>query len=223
MNLVDGIIFLVLAWGAFRGFSRGLIAMICSLAGLLIGVWLAGIYYIPLAHFLGNNLGLKKLFTNIFIPFCAGGPAEGIPEVGGLPIFPPSLWEPVQAMQTGISGVTMAQLLADSLVKLIAFFIVFALVSGVLGAILGLVANILTRITHLVLLGGVNRLGGMAGGLIANGLFLVVAVGMLTPLVYSFGTGTALFNNWESSVMVPYFNRSWGLIAPILAEYFNMV
>jgi len=140
-------------------------------------------------------------------------PFLSFPEVGGLPIFPPSLWEPVQAMQTGISGVTMAQLLADSLVKLVAFFIIFGLISGVLGAILGLVANILTRITHLVLLGGVNRLGGMAGGLIANGLFLVIAVGMLTPLIYSFGMGTALFNNWESSVMVPYFNKTWGVVA----------
>jgi uncharacterized membrane protein required for colicin V production len=223
MNLVDGIIFLVLAWGALRGFSRGLISMACSLAGLLIGVWLAGSYYIPLADFLGVNLGLKKLLTNIFIPFCAGGTTGGTPEVGGLPIFPPSLWEPVQAMQSGISGITMAQLLADSLVKLIAFFIIFALVSAVLGAILGVVANILTRITHLVLLGGVNRLGGMAGGLITNGLFLVVAVGMLTPLVYSFGLDTTLFNNWESSVMVPYFNKSWGAVAPVLSECFKMV
>ena len=195
--VVDGIIFLVLAWGAFA-VSAAASGDDLQFAGLLIGVWLAGIYYIPLAHFLRNNLGLKKLFTNIFIPFvreaCRGHPARWASAH-----FPPLLWEPVQAMQTGISGVTMAQLLADSLVKLIAFFIIFALVSGVLGAILGLVANILTKITHLVLLGGVNRLGGMAGGLIANGLFLVIAVGMLTPLVYSFGTGTALFNNWESS------------------------
>jgi uncharacterized membrane protein required for colicin V production len=73
MNLVDGIFFLVLAWGAFRGFSRGLISMVCRFAGFLAGVWLAGRYYIPVADFLGNRLGLEGLFTKIFIPLCAGG------------------------------------------------------------------------------------------------------------------------------------------------------
>ena len=233
MNLVDGIFFIVLAWGAFRGFSRGLISMVCGFAGILVGVWAAGRYYISVADFLGNRLGLEGLFAKIFIPFCAGGAS-----VGGGPqfasdagsAFPPSLWAPVDAMQNGMSGVTSAQLMADSLVKIIAFFLVFAVVSFCLGACLDLLAKILTGITDVVLMGGLNRLGGLALGLASNGLFLVVAVGMLTPLLFSlslgfFGEGfrTALINNWEASVMVPHFNKSWEVAAQVLANLFHMV
>lgn len=232
MNLVDGIFFLVLAWGAFRGFSRGLISMVCRFAGFLTGVWLAGRYYIPVADFLGSRLGLEGLLTKIFIPLSVGGAS-----VGGFPqstdagsAFPPSLWAPVDAMQSGISGLTSAQLMADSLVKLIAFFLVFAAASICLGACLELLANVLTGIANVVLMGGVNRLGGLTLGLASNGLFLVVAVGMLTPLLYSLSLGflgesfrTALIDNWEASVMVPYFNESWDVAAQVLTNFFHMV
>ena len=236
MNLVDGIFFIVLAWGAYRGFSRGLISMICRFGGFLAGVWLAGLYYIPVAKFLGTRLGLKELLTKIFIPFCAGGvPAGSFPQFtpdagSSLPGFPPSLWEPVHAIQGGISGMTSARLMADSLVKLVAFFLVFAVVSICLGAFLELLAKIATGFAHIVLLGGVNRVGGSAVGLINNALFLVVAVGMITPLLYSMSLGfwgdgfrTALINNWETSVLVPYFNKSWEVASQVLANFFQMV
>jgi len=84
---------------------------------------------------------------------------------------------------------TSARLMADSLVKLVAFFLVFAVVSICLGAFLELLAKIATGFAHIVLLGGVNRVGGSAVGLINNALFLVVAVGMITPLLYSMSLG----------------------------------
>jgi len=236
VNLVDGIFFLILAWGAYRGFSRGLISMVCRFGGFLVGVWMAGLYYIPVAKFLGTRLGLKELLTKIFIPLCAGGaPAGSFPKIAttagsALPGFPPSLWEPVHAIQSGISGVTSARLMADSLVKLIAFFLVFAVVSICLGACLELLGKILTRLAHIVLLGGVNRVGGLAVGLVNNSLFLVVAVGMITPLLYSMSLGfwgegfrTALINNWDTSVLVPYFNKSWEVASQVLANLFQMV
>lgn len=235
MNLVDGIIFLCLAWGACRGFSKGLISMVCGFVAFLAGVWLAGQYYIQAAKFLGERLGLESIFTKVFIPFFAGGPAESVPQlpseaVNTLPGFPPSLWEPVQALQTGISGVTGARIMADSLVKLIAFFLIFALASCLLRTILGLLARFLTGLANVTLLGGVNRMGGLGVGLVTNALFLVVAVGMLTPLVYSLSLGvagegfrTALLNNWQSSVLVPYMDKGWGAVAQVLALFLKMV
>ena len=125
---------------------------------------------------------------------------------------------------------TSARLMADSLVKLVAFFLVFAVVSICLGAFLELLAKIATGFAHIVLLGGVNRVGGSAVGLINNALFLVVAVGMITPLLYSMSLGfwgdgfrTALINNWETSVLVPYFNKSWEVASQVLANFFQMV
>lgn len=41
MNIVDFIILLVLIFAAWRGWKEGLIVQACSLAGLLLGIWLA--------------------------------------------------------------------------------------------------------------------------------------------------------------------------------------
>lgn len=240
MNLLDGIILVLLVVGAYRGFRRGLIGTAAGLLGFLGGVWLAGRYYIPFARILEQRLGLEDLFTRILAPFCAGMPVTG--GAGGIPFldsapgmaitgFPPSLWEPVQALNSGIGGVTIARILADSLVKLLAFFIVYALVSFCLGSLAGFLGGILTRVVNMVLLGGVNRMGGLALGLVTSALFVVVAVGMLTPFVFGLALGLpgaeglrlALLNNWSTSVLIPYFTKSWSAVALVLAHVFRMV
>lgn len=237
MNLLDGIILILLVAGALRGYRRGLIGSAASFLGFLGGIWLAGRYYIPLAGLLEQRLGLEKLFTRILFPLCAGVPVSGggplIHSVPGadIPGFPPSLWEPVQALNLGIGGVALARTLADSLVKLLAFFLIYALASFFLGSLAGFLGGICTRIAGLFLLGGVNRLGGLALGLVTSALFVAVAVGMLTPFVFGLALGLpaaeglrlALLNNWNTSLLIPYFTRSWGALALVLAHVFQMV
>lgn len=234
MNLLDGIILLLLVVAACRGFRRGLIGSAGSFLGFLAGVWLAGRWYIPFAKILGENLGLKELFARIFMPFCAGipvaGGSGGLPfAVGGsrMPGFPPSLWEPIQALNSGINGTTVARLLSDSLLKLLAFFLIFILAFWFLGVL----ARILTRVADLVLLGWVNRLGGLVLGILTGALLVVVAVGMLTPVVFGIALGlpgadslrVAILNNWHTSVLLPYCSNSWWLVSLVLAHVFKMV
>lgn len=237
MNLLDGIILILLAAGALSGYRRGLIGAAASFLGFLGGIWLAGHYYIPLAGILEQRLGLEELFTRILFPFCAGIPVSGgeplLNPVPGadVPGFPPSLWEPVQALNLGIGGVAIARTLAESLVKLLAFFLIYALASFTLGSLAGFLGGICTRIAGLFLLGGVNRLGGLALGLVTSALFVAVAVGMLTPFIFGLTLGLpaaeglrqALLNNWNASLLIPYFTRSWGAIALVLARLFRMV
>ena len=41
MNYIDIVILLFLLYGAFRGFSKGLIIEVATLAGLILGVFIA--------------------------------------------------------------------------------------------------------------------------------------------------------------------------------------
>ncbi len=50
MNLVDIVILVVMAIGIFLGFKIGIIKAVLSLAGLAVGIILAGRYYVPLAE-----------------------------------------------------------------------------------------------------------------------------------------------------------------------------
>ncbi len=50
MNWLDVIIIVVIIFAAFSGLRSGLIKMVLSLAGLIVGVVLAGRYYVPLSQ-----------------------------------------------------------------------------------------------------------------------------------------------------------------------------
>ena len=52
MNLVDIVILVVMAIGIFLGFKIGIIKAVLSLAGLAVGIFLAGRYYVPLSELL---------------------------------------------------------------------------------------------------------------------------------------------------------------------------
>ncbi len=58
MNYIDIIILLILLFGAFRGFSKGLIIEVATLAGLVLGVFIS-IKYSPYTE------GLLRDFLNI--------------------------------------------------------------------------------------------------------------------------------------------------------------
>lgn len=72
MNLVDIIIVAVLAFFLVRGIYRGFFREIGSLAGVILGIWLANLYQPQLTHFLGGVLPKGKFlpllsFALIFI------------------------------------------------------------------------------------------------------------------------------------------------------------
>ncbi|MGB9793054.1 MAG: CvpA family protein [Thermacetogeniaceae bacterium] len=229
MNLLDWAIVLLLAWGAWDGYRRGLISKAGSLVGFLGGIWLAGAYYLPLAAFLGKSLGLERLLAALLLPLCAGASTSGaLPAIpgGGSGAYPSPLWVPLLAMESGMSAYTRAHLLAGAVVKAFAFFLIMG---GVAYAV-GMAAALLTPIANLLFLGGLNRLAGFGLGLLERALVLVVAAGMLTPLVFSFAIGApvpgfadSIKRAWETSLLVPYLLRGWSAAAPVLQQFFHLV
>jgi len=79
MNLVDILIWLVLAGFVVKGFSKGLVRQICSLAGFLVGGWAAIKYHLYLAeasrsiiqlpHYLATILSFLFIFVIIGLLF----------------------------------------------------------------------------------------------------------------------------------------------------------
>ena len=53
MNTIDLVVYLVLALALFEGWRRGAILQICSLAGLVAGIWLAARYGAAVGTWLG--------------------------------------------------------------------------------------------------------------------------------------------------------------------------
>lgn len=68
MNWLDLILAIPLAWTAYKGFKNGLVYELCSLAGLLIGIWVA----IHFSKFVAGLIGLDgsiAMLVAFFITF----------------------------------------------------------------------------------------------------------------------------------------------------------
>ncbi len=224
MNFLDLIILLIILFGAWGGFRRGLIVAAGDLLGFFGGIWLAVLYCRPVAQWLEVRLGLDKLIARILTPFTAGI-QSAVPMITAhapvtAPGFLQSLWEPVLQASAGIHGADLALSLADTIVTVIAFLLILA------AAVLAVrtLAALFSKIAHLMLLGGVDRLGGLCLGIITRTLELVVVIGLLTPVILGMsisvpGTGGLLqgfFGAWHHSALIPLFNGGWNAVEPVL-------
>lgn len=117
MNLIDILVWAVLLFFIVKGFLKGFVREICSLLGLVMGIWAACKYYPSLSAAIRPYIHLPHNISSI-----------------------------------------------------ISFVLIFLIV-GLLFFFLG---HLLTVIFKFVLLGGVNRLGGMVFGFLEGGLILCV-------------------------------------------------
>lgn len=71
MNVIDLVLLVTLAGFILSGFWFGIIHMVGSLVGLLVGAWAAGHYYEALAQFgapwIGGNLNLARVLAFLLI------------------------------------------------------------------------------------------------------------------------------------------------------------
>jgi membrane protein required for colicin V production len=118
MNLVDILIWLILAGFVYLGFTRGLVRQICSLSGFLLGGWAAIRYHLYLADASRHLIHLPHYLATI-----------------------------------------------------LSFLFIF-LLTGLLFFLLG---HVLTVMLKVVMLGGLNRIGGVIFGFL-EGAFIVAMV-----------------------------------------------
>jgi membrane protein required for colicin V production len=65
MNLVDILIWIALLTFAVKGFMKGLVMEVCSLAGVVVGGWAALVYCHPIAEVLRQHSKLPSALTSI--------------------------------------------------------------------------------------------------------------------------------------------------------------
>jgi membrane protein required for colicin V production len=123
MNLVDILIWLILAVFVVKGFTKGLVRQVCSLAGFLVGGWAAIKYHLYLAEASRNIIHLPHYLATI-----------------------------------------------------LSFIFIFLLI----GLLFFLLGHILTVMFKIVLLGGVNRIGGVALGFLEGAFIVCIALYMGT-------------------------------------------
>lgn len=123
MNLFDVIIFLILCFFAVKGLVRGLVNEASSLAGLLIGGWLAYRFHPILALPLKSSLNLPAHICSFLA------------------------------------------------------FIIILLIIGISAHIIG---NVVTAALKLVMLGSLNRLGGLLVGVAEGALLLCLVFSIAT-------------------------------------------
>jgi membrane protein required for colicin V production len=109
MNVLDIIILIVLAWGAFRGFTQGFILQIVTFIALIIGIWASIAFSDPMSEFLTKNMDI----TGKYLP-------------------------------------------------VLSFILIFVLVI----VVAHLIGMLLTRFVEIASLGWLNRLGGIAFGVL---------------------------------------------------------
>jgi len=65
MNYIDIIILLILAWFAYKGFTKGLIIELASIAALLLGIYAAFHFSVFASSILQYNLGIKSAYLPV--------------------------------------------------------------------------------------------------------------------------------------------------------------
>ena len=154
---------LILIIGGFGLFGLwfGLVHTIGSLVGTVAGVYLAGIYYEPVANWLINTTGWGANFS-----------------------------------------------------KVLMFIIVFFVINRLIGLIFWVVDKFLSFFTHLPFIHSIDRIFGMAFGLLEGALGL----GIIFYFIGKFPVGEQFMGWITSSKLVPYLVKIASILWPLLPE-----
>ena len=238
LNWVDWGIIALLAWGLVSGFGRGLVGIVAGLGAAVASWYLAARYAPALALWIDRRLGLVKATARAIEGRLHLGPALGAipasaavsggvpPEasrqalttLGGQLGLPPflqsfltrSLGETLAGVP-GAGSMNLGQALPYLLALLLWTAIFFALAAWVISRLIAFVANRAGDLLSRAGLSLPNRLAGALLGVVENGLFLAVLLGVVAPVINLRGAVPALGASRLATLVVSSF--SWLLNA----------
>ncbi len=65
MNIFDILLIIPLVWGAYKGFTKGLIIELGTLASLILGIWVALKFSFHIANFLSKFITINPKYLNL--------------------------------------------------------------------------------------------------------------------------------------------------------------
>ncbi|MHB1043917.1 MAG: CvpA family protein [Eubacteriales bacterium] len=209
MNWLDYTIIFLIFFSALQGVRYGLLRSLARFAGVLAGAIVAYSYYRPFASYLTGNWRLdEKIFPLVekimkFWPPAQNPPpgkltalsvSYATPPVG----LPGQIFQPFDFLTRTFSGLA---------VEALSFFLLFF---GVAWAI-NLAGMFLTRIAEISLLSPLNRLGGLAFGVLRGVAYVTVFLLILSPFqkldlkTDPGATPPVSGKAFKESVLFPYF------------------
>lgn len=222
LTLLDYVLVALIAWGALNGLRRGLLSIVVGLAGTLLAWYLAARYAPSLARWLNSTQGWVSSTAHYLagrIPLPAGVAGlplstikpDALPVVMGQLPLPAALQKATaEAAASAMANAatlhlfTLGDLVYYSLASLvwtgITFFVIMAVATGLANA----VARQMTRALEGTPLSLANQLAGAALGAAETLVVLVVAAGLLVPLLHLL-RWPALQKVLSGSQLLPYF------------------
>lgn len=159
MNLLDIIILLFIGVSVVAGFKRGLVKQLLELVGIVIAFIVAARYGVAFGQMLSGFLNLEKFATNITARILDVDPSGLVADV----------------VISSVPSIT--ELLYNFLGYILLFFLTLGVVK--------LLAFLMETVTKLPVLGTVDKVAGVALGLIKGFLIALVAVWILNLLPIS--------------------------------------
>ena len=219
MNLMDVIILLLLAANVARGFQRGLIMTIASLASYIAGWWAAIVYNEKVALYLLDQEGFVQPLTGWLRGFLSTRQQEeslshlveeSLQETWlSLPL--PEVvrnWLPEPALSGEVVQQTEEWLLdraAFALTQVVVYFLAFVLIFMVVKHLTYFIGKLLHGVFQLPVLNTLNRGGGLLAGLVRGVLMVWILLIIATPFVAAEPGGT-LATALRQSALLQYFN-----------------
>ncbi len=157
MKPFDIVVLCYVAFGALRGWGRGLIAMAAGLAGFIVAIVLARMFYGQLATFFDRHWHLQQAVQTEL-----------------------SRVAPASTHIFGASG--FLHLTAAAVVAAVAFLAIMFVAEAVLGIVAGSIGRLPN---HLPLIGPMNRLAGAAFGALESMAVTAAVLLLLEPLAHS--------------------------------------
>lgn len=215
MNWVDGFILVVLITSTVKGYSQGFVTSLMNVAGFVVSIVVARLYFKDLANYLTDN---TALYRGIYLalskglerraPLLRDGGSVGL----GLPGLPQNLIP--YSMPAGGDLVTagVARTMSGIIISLVSIILIFLAVR--LCFIMGIA--LLNSVAGLPVLRQFNKLGGIMIGFLKGTLGLMLAFVLVIPLMAVFPMQW-LLKGIQSSAIASYFYGN-NLIVPWATE-----
>lgn len=171
--ILDIIIVLILALGAFMGYRKGLIGIFVSLVSIILSIILGFVLQTPIANALYEDTGLGSIIEQTVYNNINASNKE---EENGNNIY--------SNIIDSVIGKSQAEYTIEQTSKVVTMFILkglsFVLVFIVVFIVCYILQMILNLVFSLPLLDSVNKLGGLAAGLVKGLLKLYIVLAIIS-------------------------------------------
>lgn len=229
MNIFDILIIIILIWGSYKGFRRGLLKSLGGILSWIIGLFVALNYNDSLANYMDKQFSFVNTFGQVIkeimplpsFSFEANNISLAIISVGieemALPDFiKKNLMDNIsQILQSGEAiPATLPEIIGLGIASMILKGLAFVVLFLITGALIKIGINFISNILGVTLLGPINKLAGMVLGLFVNIIVLAVLIGVLSPIIIvSASQGSNMAGIIQSSKLFTYFLEIFAIIS----------